>query len=69
MLFKHGNFNVYFFLQNATSGTYKILGDQLRKEPQYLYRDNFEMVTNIVEHERAAPAVFKIISQKYLSIY
>jgi len=47
------------WLQNATKGYEKMLGDQLRKEPKLLVSNSFGAVENVLNHRAAYPGVCK----------
>lgn len=49
--------NPKFCDQNATSGTYKILGDQLRNDPKLLVTDTLQMIENVLSHDCVYPGV------------
>lgn len=58
------DFNFHFatdsypdFCQNASSGTFKVLGDQLRNNPDLFITDHVKTLINVVQHKCVYPSV------------
>ncbi len=43
--------------KNASSGSYKAIGNSLRAHPEFLFSDIFQAIQNILHHRCAYPVV------------
>lgn len=50
-----------FYGQSATNGTFKIIGDQIRKDPKLLVTSTAAIIENILYHDGVFPSVVSLI--------
>lgn len=53
-------------MQTSSSGPFKVLGDQLRRDPELYITDPFKVLINVVEHKCVYPTVTVSIHSKFL---